>query len=141
MPNVESVGYWNNTDPPEGISYEEWDIRCQIWNKALNNFEPPSECGFTFEFAYGSYATSDLIYNITKKSDEYYNEILKNIPSYENRLYKWAKEICINDFMQKFMQENGLDSQKVQRISETGYIEALDFIKTPKGMLEVERVK
>lgn len=141
MPGVESFGYWNNTDPPEGVSYEEWDIRYQIWNKALNDFRPPSECGFTFEFIYGPYATSDLVYNVTKNSNEYYDEILKNIPSYEKRLNRWAKEMCMNEFMQKFMQEKGLDPQKIQRISETGYFEALDFIKTPEGMSEVERVK
>lgn len=141
MPGVESFGYWNNADPPEGMSYEDWDIRYQIWNKALNDFMPPSECGFTFEFIYGPYATSNIVYDTTKNKEEYYNEILKNMPSYKKRLDRWAKEICMNEFMQKFMQEKGFDPQKIQRISETGYFEALDFIKTPDGISDVEKTK
>lgn len=32
LPGVMDFAYWNNTDPPENISDEEWDARGRIWD-------------------------------------------------------------------------------------------------------------
>jgi len=45
-------GYWNNTDPEEGVSEELWEKRGKDWNEALggDGYTPPSQCGFSFVF-------------------------------------------------------------------------------------------
>lgn len=42
---IEEYGYWNNTDPPEGVTDEEWAQREQDWNQALPGPGIPSRCG------------------------------------------------------------------------------------------------
>lgn len=51
-PEVQPYGYWNNTDPDENCSEEEWNQRELDWREGLINCSPPipSHNGFTFEF-------------------------------------------------------------------------------------------
>ena len=37
MPGVEYYGYWNNTDPEEGISKKAWDTRERKWEEAIGD--------------------------------------------------------------------------------------------------------
>lgn len=48
--DVEQYGYWNNTDPPEDVTEEEWDARGAEWDEALGESGIPAESGFTFQF-------------------------------------------------------------------------------------------
>jgi hypothetical protein len=43
IPGVKEYGYWNNTDPLEGVSNEEWDVRCTEWDSVLPDYTPPSQ--------------------------------------------------------------------------------------------------
>lgn len=44
LPEVEDYGYWDNTDLPEGVTEDEWEIRRQHWSKALR-FDDPAGNG------------------------------------------------------------------------------------------------
>lgn len=44
---VERFGYWNNTDPEEGVPRREWNARKKAWDQALDN---KSGMPFTFDF-------------------------------------------------------------------------------------------
>jgi len=46
LPGIMDYAYWNNTDPPENISDEEWDARGKIWDIII-----PGICadGFLFK--------------------------------------------------------------------------------------------
>lgn len=35
QPAVSEYRYWNNTDPPEGISDTEWTVRAKDWNRLV----------------------------------------------------------------------------------------------------------
>jgi hypothetical protein len=45
---IEYFGYWNNTDPDENCSEEEWDERARIWD-AILGYSPVRDYGFVFE--------------------------------------------------------------------------------------------
>lgn len=53
MPNVHEFGYWNNTDPPDDVTEEEWDERARIWNEALcdHGHGVPAMEGFTIDIS------------------------------------------------------------------------------------------
>jgi len=48
LTEVSYYGYWDNTDPEEGIDYDEWRRRGKVWETALPDEDPiPSHRGFT----------------------------------------------------------------------------------------------
>lgn len=49
LPGYQSYGYWNNTDPDDTVSEEEWDARGEEWNAALGRRAIPSLAGITAE--------------------------------------------------------------------------------------------
>lgn len=51
MPGVSEYGYWNNTDPPDNVSDEEWDERRLVWDKVLDGPAIPSMQGFTIDIS------------------------------------------------------------------------------------------
>ena len=46
-PGVEFWGYWNNTDPEDGVGEEDWAARGQMWNDLLGPSGIPAESGTT----------------------------------------------------------------------------------------------
>lgn len=48
MDEVESYGYWNNTDAPVEVSDAEWGERREAWNRVMPGFDPPVESMLTF---------------------------------------------------------------------------------------------
>lgn len=50
IPELKAFGYWNNTDPPEEVTEEEWALRRDIWNKVIGDRFYLCESGFLFEF-------------------------------------------------------------------------------------------
>jgi hypothetical protein len=36
VPGISEYGYWNNTDPLEGVSDEDWDLRGAAWDEVLD---------------------------------------------------------------------------------------------------------
>ncbi len=65
MPGVKEYGYWNNTDPIEGISGEEWDQRGKEWDQLLceQGSGIPSMEGFTIDISdpHGPWQVEDLV--------------------------------------------------------------------------------
>ncbi len=49
MPGVSEYGYWNNTDPPDDVSEEEWENRGKVWNEVLGSSGVPATSGFTID--------------------------------------------------------------------------------------------
>ncbi len=48
-PHVSEYGYWNNTDPLDGVSDEEWEIRGNNWDRAMPSSMPVLD-GFQAQF-------------------------------------------------------------------------------------------
>lgn len=51
LPGVREYGYWNNTDPPEHVSDEEWEKRGDTWDDVLGSSGIPSMTGFTISIS------------------------------------------------------------------------------------------
>lgn len=71
-PGVEPYPYWNNTDPPDDMSEEEWDKRRDDWNEALPGIGVPARCGFCCELTF-----DDL---------PVYQDVVANAPTFEDRI-------------------------------------------------------
>lgn len=50
MPDVQNYSYWDNTDPPEGITDAEWGVRHDRWEHVLGRRWCPADRGLTFKF-------------------------------------------------------------------------------------------
>lgn len=47
QPGVEEYSYWNNTDPPEDIDYEDWEKRGENWE--ILNYQPVCVQAFSID--------------------------------------------------------------------------------------------
>lgn len=65
MPGVQEYGYWNNTDPIEGVTDEEWDQRGKEWDRILceQGGGIPSMEGFTIDISdpYGPWKIEEVL--------------------------------------------------------------------------------
>ena len=77
---IEEYCYWNNSDKPNDISESDWKQREIDWNKALPGSGVPARNGLSFE----------LIGEWLPMFDA--SEVIKNMPSFEDRCKKVAKE-------------------------------------------------
>lgn len=77
---VEDYSYWNNTDPPDGTSDEEWEIRGELWDSICNQ-DPsgvPGRAGFL--------ADCTVPFRWTTVDD-----VMPYLPTFEDRLKSAAK--------------------------------------------------
>ena len=87
MPEVVSYPYWNNTDFPSDLTFEEWEERSQEWDQALGASGIPADAGFTIE-------CGNKEIPLTKNVIDNY---LHYIPSFEERVEMIADDIVIQE--------------------------------------------
>lgn len=86
---ITEYGYWNNTDPLEGIDDEQWKQRGENWDEILKDFSyTPNMNGFIAEL------TRKMFYYVPREIDE----IMPLIPDYTERLHR----ISYNDLFINF---------------------------------------
>jgi len=56
-------GYWNNTDPDEGCTEEEWNERERVWESIFPGYEPAKIYGLTYEI-FGKSDVWSVIFNM-----------------------------------------------------------------------------
>ncbi len=44
---IERFAYWNNTDRPDDVSEEAWEVRGRLWHELLPGSGVPAECGLS----------------------------------------------------------------------------------------------
>ena len=93
---VEYYGYWNNTDPIDGISYEDWEKRGDEWDKVLGDDFVPALNGLTFDPIADNYPA----FCDTKKLVEYQ-------PGLEFRKDRLTELILCKKFDKYFKEKNG----------------------------------
>lgn len=73
---VKEYPYWNNTDPPDGMSWSRWQRRGAEWDRALSvhHSEIPSLCGFSVDLVLPGFIMPDGA------------QILASIPTLEQRV-------------------------------------------------------
>ena len=126
MDEIEKYPYWNNSDQPDGMTWEEWEERGKEWDEAIGG-GVPSKNGFGINIIN---KTFDIKIFKNRNSDHGpIEEVLTYMPSFEERvnlmvrrsLYiQWEKDhkkeinklIADKDFylvpemFSKFMEEN-----------------------------------
>ena len=87
MDNISEYGYWNNTDKPEDISDDEWDIRLSEWDPALDHI---------FRYKFTVIDDRDLLdiclLPLLKEPEQF----KKYYPSIESRISEMANQIAVN---------------------------------------------
>lgn len=86
--------YQNQTDRPEEISEEEWEIREKDWEKALEHSCIPEKSGLMIHFFND---VTDLFEYYSELKEKNYKDALKHIPDGTTRLNTFAKNSYIND--------------------------------------------
>lgn len=59
-PAIEYFGYWDNTDPDEEVSEEEWEYRKEVWDNIFPGHKSPAETGFTIN-AHSEYSPAPIL--------------------------------------------------------------------------------
>lgn len=85
---IEYYGYWDNTDPDEDVSENEWLQRGKDWDTLGD--EPPVCVGFSFNI-YGKYNMPTIVTRNDVKEDD-----LDRIYPIENRKYNIARLMLID---------------------------------------------
>lgn len=126
---VERYPYWNNADPPDGISWEEWEERGREWNTVLEmdgigGYDAPALRGFS--------ATCVPLFLPFPKPEE----VLAYVPTFEERVMRHAKD-CVVD--RKFREI--VDKEHGGQLPQNGVygilFRALDYLKSEAGMSEL----
>lgn len=121
-PLVDEFMYWNNTDPLDGVSDEEWEERGRIWNEIMGDIAIPSLIGITYE------VTQEFMIDLPRLS-----EVADAIPSLEKRAFNTAKDTLFKEFAQN------------RKINDTNVVKVfgkyVEYLDTPEGSakLELER--
>lgn len=92
---VNSYGYWNNTDPDETCTEEEWEQRRNDWDEALPGFTLPIQAGVTATFVKGFHP----YHGLSETS------IVAHLPSLEIRAKKYAKEEKFKQLSNQYAQD------------------------------------
>lgn len=98
MPSIHPYPYWNNTDRPDELTDEQWELRGKEWDNALGN-DPPARHGFAVE------CVAD--YLLPKSFSEVKDE---EFPIFQSRVVNMARVKMSNDYIAKnFKSEDGTD--------------------------------
>lgn len=81
--------YWDNSDPDESCSEEEWEEREIVWEEALG-WKAPSEVGFIFEF----FSTPWTFGYHSQRGKVTFDDIEEFLPTFEERCSSMAWNIC-----------------------------------------------
>lgn len=122
---IVSYPYWDNTDPIEGLSWEEWRARGEEWNSALKEFHGiPALNGFVAECE-----PPQDFYDVTK--------ILPFLPSLNERIEYWTKEVALARRMKVYEKEF---KDNIDRVG-TIYMDCRAWLRTEEGLIFSENVK
>lgn len=122
---IVSYPYWDNTDPIEGLSWEEWRARGEEWDSALKEFHGiPALNGFVAECE-----PPQDFYDVTK--------ILPFLPYLNERIEYWTKEVALARRMKVREEEFKNDVDRVGTI----YMDCRAWLRTEEGLIFSENVR
>lgn len=99
MEEIEEYPYWDNTDQPKGMTWEEWEVRGKEWDEALGN-GIPSQNGFGIDILKETFDLK-IFPKDGQETPSPLEETLKYIPNLEKRIkrllsmkmrYLWKKD-------------------------------------------------
>lgn len=121
LQEVSYYGYWNNADPDENVSDDEWTQRLKDWLRLLPYGQTPKDVGFCIS----------LIKGVPSLIDIPKEKIIAGIPSMKKRINRIALDVAFDEKCEE-LQLKGEENApiKVQRwlTSEEGFV-FLDTVK------------
>ena len=108
LPEVESYGYWNNTDPPDDVTDEEWKEREKKWDEALGEFYIPATAAFTIQ-CLGKYESLD---------GDWQSELDQFAVPFKDRVRKHAHDKFFTEYMHKRKSEEDDEDDSTFRFME-----------------------
>lgn len=115
---IEDFSYWNNSDPPSGISQEEWSGRKGTWEELLKGASFMSERALMFDLV--------LRHRVTGRAFSE-DEIMSALPDFEKRAQAVAQEVYL---------ERNLPGQGAERMSQVAGL----MSQFREGGAEVDKV-
>ena len=95
MEEIEEYPYWDNSDQPDGMTWEEWGVRGDEWDEALGGDNPgngvPSQNGFGIDIIKETLYVK--LYQRDKEDVEHdpFIATLKHIPKLEERIERLVR--------------------------------------------------
>lgn len=83
---IERFAYWNNTDRPDDVSEEAWEVRGRLWHELLPGSGVPAECGLSRKLSPVTVMPS------VKEIVEFWHHHHNVTPSFADRIRTYA--IC-----------------------------------------------
>jgi hypothetical protein len=108
--------YWNNEDKPNNITQEHWDSRGKIWHTVLQSTE--------LQWA--------LYPDKTQQTYVNKEEIIKNQPTYEQRLHKHTQRLVTDRKYAELVKENSIG---------WAFNLTIEWITSPEGETAIEDEK
>jgi hypothetical protein len=136
MKEVEHYGYWNNTDRPDGVTEKDWRLREKEWGKALKNWGIPALAGFEWNLTLDD--TLDGFPMFGTEGFDWVLEISKD--SKFKRAERYSKDIIIQKKMEEYQKKNNIKKEDIKQISDSGYFDAVDFLRTDEGKKEIQEM-
>lgn len=124
---VEFYPYWDNTDPMEGFTYEEWSERGEEWGRVLNDFnDPPILAGLSWQLLRDQFI---YVHGFTV------DKIIKYLPSFEKRVKDKAYGMAVKEVHTKLK----------EKVSQSEHPEDVDkfelYIRAERFIVEEEEGK
>ena len=90
MDEIEEYGYWDNVDPPDDLTAEQWDARGEEWEVALPGIGIPSKCGFSIDVVSEVF---DIICLMRMHNDDPnpIDEVINYLPDYKDRVSRMSR--------------------------------------------------
>lgn len=117
---IEFFGYWDNTDPPEGVSEEEFERRGKYWDTVLGPSGVPAHRALTFQLS----SNEDVrlhTYGMTA------HDYLELVPSKASRARRLAADNLLAKRVKHLVDTEG-QCQGVEHVLAAG-----QWLRTPEG--------
>ncbi len=120
---IESYGYWNNSDPEDGVSDEDWEVRGKVWESILGGPAQwrPTMAGLDATIFIGE----DVVYADLLK------ETLGAIPSLEKRARRLAKEELTTEEIE--LRTKDMDEEERKALPASFFMSAMLSLNNEEG--------
>ena len=143
MEEIEEYPYWDNTDQPEGMTWEEWEVRGKEWDEAIGD-GVPSQNGFGMDIL------ADVLYvKLFPRNEEDVERnpfiaTLKHIPDIEERVKRLVRMTMYREHITK--DKEALDEIRANEKSEYRMWDKMDklrkqFMKDNASLAETKKIE
>lgn len=116
---IEEFSYWDNTDPPETLTDDEWETRDKQWNSVLKNLSPAQSSmiiELKKEYKYNCMYCRDQK-DLTKIFEKYFAQVLEERKASKKNLLNYYEESVKDKIAFKACSPNFLKNKNLEELS------------------------